>query len=347
MGSGQSIAGPIPRVALIGCGRIGSLWDEVDPGGPIRSHAGAWQRNPRARLAALCDADPERLRQAGQRRGIQACYQDFRELLAAERPDILSLCTGPECRLEPIQAALEAGTRLVLCEKPLAPDLATAQMIIHQVESAGAQLAVAHLRRWAPGIRAAAEQVRAGQIGTPQWAVAHYDKGLHNNGSHLLDLISQFLGLPTRITPLSGGREPGPHGDPTLDLLLHLPGAGGEFPAYLIGSDHRAFSLFELDILGTGGRLTLADKGQQIHLQVAADDPNWPGYRKLAPALVQPGGMSECWTRLTGELVEIHAGRVQAPACGGPQALAVMTLLEAARLAWQRGAPVSVEEVLS
>jgi predicted dehydrogenase len=211
--------------------------------------------------------------------------------------------------------------------------------------------------------------------------VAHYDKGLHNNGSHLLDLISQFLGLPVRITPLSGGREPGPHGDPTLDLLLHLPGAGGEFPAYLIGSDHRAFSLFELDILGTGGRLTLADKGQQIHLQVAADDPNWPGYRKLAPALVQPGGMSECWTRLTGELVGcevvaevrrvdvdgvaagrlddphagteqpfaevLHAGRVQAPACGGPQALAVMTLLEAARLAWQRGAPVSVEEVLS
>jgi predicted dehydrogenase len=327
---------------VIGCGRIGSLWDEGQPAGPARTHAGAWQRSGRVVLAALCDQDPARLAEAGARRRVQALYADYRAMLRQETPDLLSLCTTPDQRLGPITAALEAGARLILCEKPLARDLATAREIARRVQAARARLAVAHLRRWAPGIRAAAALVQQGRLGSPQWAVGHYDKGLNNNGSHLIDLLALLLGRPRRLVPLFGGREPGPGGDPTGDLLLLYP----DFPAYLLGADHRALSLFELDILGTAGRLTLSDKGNRIQLQVAGDDPLRPGYRCLHPEQSIPGRVAESWAYLVDELLEIQAGRRQDPACGIPEALGVMEVLEAARLAWARNGPVDIDEVL-
>lgn len=337
----------IPRVALIGCGRIGSLWDEADTEGPARTHASAWQRSGRAQLIALCDQDPTRLREAGRWRGIDARYLDYRAMLERERPDLISLCTPPEVRLAPIEAALAAGVRWILCEKPLATDLATAHRIAQRVREAGAVMAVAHLRRWAPGIREAVDLIHAGELGAPQWAVGHYDKGILNNGSHLLDLLARLLGLPRRVTTLGRDRAPGPHGDPTPDLLLEYAGQAGEdFPVYLVGSDFRRFSLFELDILGTRGRLTLTDKGNQIRLHGLMDDPRYPGYRNLVETRVLPARLGDSLELAVAELLDMHAGRVQSSACGLDQALEVMGLVETCRLAHQRGIPLDLAEVI-
>ena len=73
--------GKIYRVAIAGCGRMGKL------------HAVGYANEPRCRIVAV--ADPQQVRAAelvaGGAPGAKV-YADYRQMLAAERPDLVSLC---------------------------------------------------------------------------------------------------------------------------------------------------------------------------------------------------------------------------------------------------------------
>ena len=73
----------------------------------------------------------------------------FEEMLQTAKPDIVDICTPPECHAEHIRSALEAGCH-VLCEKPFVYDpalphetlLDTARELILLAESKGLMLGV-------------------------------------------------------------------------------------------------------------------------------------------------------------------------------------------------------------
>ena len=53
------------RVAIVGCGLIGTQWDAQAPDAPYSlTHAAGFSKHPGAELAALCDQDLARARQA-------------------------------------------------------------------------------------------------------------------------------------------------------------------------------------------------------------------------------------------------------------------------------------------
>src|SRR5215469_8312044 len=71
-------------------------------------------------------------------------------------------------------AALAAG-RHVLCEKPMAMNLAEAERMVAQARASGRTLGVAYYRRSYPKIHRAMELIRSGVIGQPvlAWATCH------------------------------------------------------------------------------------------------------------------------------------------------------------------------------
>ena len=99
-------------------------------------------------LVAVADPDPEGRAAAGERTGAQRLYADYRQMLADEDLDIVSVCPRmPDCHADMVIACAEAGVRGVFIEKPLTPSLHEADALLAACQEHGVKTAVAHAAR--------------------------------------------------------------------------------------------------------------------------------------------------------------------------------------------------------
>ncbi|HEX6972635.1 MAG TPA: Gfo/Idh/MocA family oxidoreductase [Limnochordia bacterium] len=174
------------RAGIIGCGTI------------ARSHAAAYTRHPRTVLSALADVRLEAAEQLAAAHGLDPshCYTDAAAMLAAEALDIVSVCTWPGLHAAMTVMAAEAGVRAVICEKPLATDLAQVDQMLSACDAAGTRLIVSHQHRFNPYCTEARRLLAAGAIGAPLQLYLQTGRGLLNNGSHYADMARYLLGDP-------------------------------------------------------------------------------------------------------------------------------------------------------
>lgn len=90
------------RAALVGTGAVAN------------SHARAVAAYPRAELVAVADLSLGKAQEFAGRYGIAAAYGDLDEMLAAEQPDVVLICTPPAPHREQSLAAFASGAHLSL-----------------------------------------------------------------------------------------------------------------------------------------------------------------------------------------------------------------------------------------
>src|SRR5207249_4352651 len=95
-------------LAVVGCGRIAG------------THLQALEGFRDARLVGVADVNEPAAVAAAESFGVRA-YRDYRDLLEAEAPDAVVVCTPPATHPEISLHALARGVH-VLCEKPFAVD---------------------------------------------------------------------------------------------------------------------------------------------------------------------------------------------------------------------------------
>jgi predicted dehydrogenase len=131
----------------------------------------------RAEIVACADTQPrtpstisvEGSRRANMQRtlavpGAPRAYQDYRELLSAEKLDIAILCPENSRHAEVVDAAAKHGVHMVT-EKPMAGRLHDALRMKAAAEQAGVALAVNWPIAWSPAVRRLKELLDAGVIG--------------------------------------------------------------------------------------------------------------------------------------------------------------------------------------
>lgn len=176
-------------VALIGCGGMG------------RQHLEALGRLGDFRVLALCDVSAEALRQVGEQYQVAARYQDYEQLLAEVKPDIAAVVTQTRGHLGPTLAALRQGVS-VLCEKPIAIDLAEADQMVAAAAASGAKLAINQQNHLHPAITRAVELVAEGLIGEVLLVRGRNKAGRRSGnefmemGTHVTDMMLRFGGTP-------------------------------------------------------------------------------------------------------------------------------------------------------
>lgn len=274
-------------VLIVGCGRIAGGFDEGRAGPPL-SHAGAYRAHGGFRLVACVEPDMAR------RNAFMAAWQVARgfatleEVLASGlRFDIASLCTPTADHAVALERLLAARPRAVLCEKPVTGDLAASRRIVADFAAAGVPLAVNHMRRFDPRMRALKNEIAGGAWGAVRSVAGLYNKGVLNNGSHLVDLIHLLLG-PLEPVAVAGVRQDGMPGDPTVDAVLQL---GDGTPVHLIGADARDYAVFDLDIVAEAGLVTLCDSGFRLATRRTRPSPRFAGYRDLDDGTVEATGL--------------------------------------------------------
>lgn len=342
MGDRGQDPGAVPAaVALIGCGAIGSAADETRGGSDVPlTHAGAISAAQGVELIALCDADEDRVQAAGEHWGVPASgrFTSFEAVFDAVQPDIVVIATPSSLRESVISAACAAGVRRLVIEKPVAPSLEEAMHVRRVLKTHNVDASVGYLRRYPAVLRDVAARVHAGALGSPCYVVVHYGKGFANNGSHALDLLAWLLGPAADVHVHGRCADDRANGDdPTFEATVRFRGEGGLIGATFLPSDHRAVSVFEIDIFGTAGRLRLTERGQRVELSRVAPDAAFPGYTALQPVVTfhdaAVDGMTALWA-------DVAAGREAS--CTYDDGLAALAVVEAARISARTGLRAAV-----
>lgn len=125
------------RVAVVGVGHLG------------RIHARIYAEHPGAELIAVVDTDADTARRVAEETGARPA-SSIDQL--PDDLDAVSIVVPTASHEEVALPLLERGIAC-LVEKPIAPDLASADRIIAAAERSGAALAVGHVERFQPGVR--------------------------------------------------------------------------------------------------------------------------------------------------------------------------------------------------
>ncbi len=190
------------RAAVIGLGFVGA-GDQVSGdalGQQVANldgtHAVALNQHPRVELAAGSSRDEGRRRRFTEREGVSKIYADWREMLAKEQLDIVSIATNSPYHAEIGIACADAGVKCIFCEKPITTKLSDADRFIDVCKERGARLVINHNRRWAPVYQIAKQAIADGEIGEVLHVTAHWTTGrLGNVGTHVFDAVRHLTGL--------------------------------------------------------------------------------------------------------------------------------------------------------
>jgi len=163
----------------------------IGTGGAARLHMQAYQGGAHTRPTAVCSRDRKRAEDFGAEFGVQA-YTSIEGMLAAERPDVVSVATLEWDHEAPVLLSLEAGCH-VLCEKIMAHTIPAGERMVAAARGAGRSLGVNYNYRSVPAHRLIREELERGGFGVPALFSAHMHAFLW---PHLLDLLRYFFGDP-------------------------------------------------------------------------------------------------------------------------------------------------------
>ncbi len=175
------------RAGIVGCGHIAQV------------HAEGYRATPGVTLVAAADIVPEALQAFGEKWGVEGRYTDYREMLAGENLDILSICTRNNQHVEPTLAGADAGVPAIYCEKPMAMNLEQADRMVNACEQAGSKLIVDHTMRFESNYVHVQELIDQGAIGdllTVEVTTIGDLGELTHNATHSFDTLCMFGGEP-------------------------------------------------------------------------------------------------------------------------------------------------------
>lgn len=328
------------RAAIIGLGRMGSTFDdEMTRGGAIflpYAHAPSYVASPLVELVAGADPHAEQRAIFGERWRVTSdhLYADYREMVARERPDIVSVCTTARNRHQIVLDLVEAGVKAIWAEKPFALSLAEADAMVEACREHNVALAVNCSRRWNPYFIETRRLIETKELGELLQITAYCQCGISHNGSHIIDTVRYLAG--GAVNWVWGEMESSEAAAADEDLM------GNGYLAFENGA--RAYlrmmptgvASWEFDVLGTKGRVRLVANCMEVEWTILL--PGGLRDRGLPAKVPFPLPTEVLGTGLnivTDLTTALETG--QSPRCSGVDGLAALEVALALRESHRRG----------
>ena len=127
--------------------------------------AAALREGTGCNLVAISRARAELAEPFAREVGARRWFPSWRDLVADPEIDAVYVATPVRFHAEQTIAAAAAGKH-VLCEKPMAMDVAECDRMIAACQAAGVTLGIAYYRRFYPVVARVKQLIDAGEIGT-------------------------------------------------------------------------------------------------------------------------------------------------------------------------------------
>ncbi len=259
------------RIAIIGAGRIGHV------------HARAVHAHPLAELALVCDPFETSARALAEIHGGSWCL-DPAEVFASDEVDAVIIGSPTRFHVEHILASVAAGKK-VLCEKPVALDLAEATYCVAELTDS-TDVMMGFNRRFDPTFSEIHRRVMNGEIGDlqqltvisrdPSAPPAEYVAGsggiFRDMTIHDFDIVRFFLGDIVEVVAIGTNVDAAIQAQGDFDqAMVTLKSADGKM-ATIINSRTCAFGYDQrLEAFGSRGALS-ADNLTATAVRKAASD---------------------------------------------------------------------------
>ena len=333
------------RTAIIACGTI------------ARVHARGWQgvKDQPVAIGAIADTHPDARREFGEFFGVpeDKRYADFREMLDAERPDFVDVCSWHQQHAEMVIAAAARRPKAILCQKPMAVDLGEADSMLTACERNGVKLVIAYQRPHHATWLAARDLIRQGAIGRVLQIQMDDGGNLLNTNSHNIRLALFLMDEPSvewvlgAVERTTDGVE---RGLPAEDACMGLVGVSGGATILIQGNLVRGLGQ-GCRVIGTDGVMefdTTRPPDDQIPSDAPMYMPEGPSarynteigvvryYGTRTSGWVQvEASWHDAWAHQCQEAIDWVEGRVTEPISRGERGRAVqeimMALYESAR----------------
>ena len=263
---------------IIGLGQIGMDYDfdHID-NDKIYTHSKAIRKHSKFKLVGAVDKSPKQRDRFEKRYGLPVF--DNIELAVQElKPDIIVISTPTQSHAQILLKVLNVyKPKIILCEKPLAYELSEAKNMVEMCKKENVTLFVNYMRRVDQGVLEIKKRIESGEIISPIKANVWYSKGILNNGSHFIDLLSFWLGELKSTEIINGGRLWN-NLDPEPDFKIEFNLGTAIFRS----AWEESFSHYTIELLSRSGRLFYDNGGNHIEWQAKSKDPNFSGYNILS-----------------------------------------------------------------
>jgi predicted dehydrogenase len=274
--------------AIIGCGGI-----------TLQNHLPGLALCPDVKVVALCDTDLATLERARQQTGVAITSTRHEDVVKREDVHAVIIAT-PNFTHRPIALDALAHGKHILCEKPLALNLAEAKAMAEAADRAGVRHMTAFTYRFVPAMRYLAHLVQRGDLGQPY----------HYRSCRLQDWGTRNLGW-RQVKKLAGTGELG-------DMLSHRI----DFAHLLIGPMNRLVADLKQWHPVRGGQSNELDDWVAILAEFQCGATGVLESSKLASGRneswrsldsVEINGSERSFVFITGEWNKLQSGRVGGP----------------------------------
>jgi predicted dehydrogenase len=310
------------KVLLIGCGNMAGGYDLLQPEEALPlAHAKAFRQHGGFELTSCIDPNTTQRQVFQSRWQVPQGYARWQDLPHhVGEFDVISICSPTGVHAEDIHSALALKPRLIFCEKPVTFHVAHTQQAVTDCATNQVLLAVNHSRRWSTEVQQLKQQLAQGQWGAVRSVSAVYNKGMLNNGSHMM--LNLFG--PLHITHVGQAVVDYFDADPSVDACLQT--ADG-VPVQLNVAHAQDYALFEMQIVTEKGVIDMEDGGARWRFRTAAPSAQLPGYNFLNHGeWIAP----QSSPALRNAMANLHDALTQgtALACTGIHALQAQSLCE-------------------
>ena len=216
-----------------------------------------------ARLAGICDRNREANAELAKKLGTRA-FGSLDELLAADIR-VVYIATPVFAHCDQVAQCLKAGKH-VLCEKPLALNVAAAQAVVALAKAAKLQLGSGFMMRFHAQHQEALKLIQSGKLGKPVYARAQLScwyppmegnwrqdpsqgggGSLADMGVHCIDLLEMFFGPAASVSCHIGNIVHGYKSeDGAIAALTFANGALGTVDTFFCIPDEGSRNVLEL-----------------------------------------------------------------------------------------------------
>ena len=272
---------------VIGAGNIGAMYDSPISNN-FQTYSHAISANKSVELLGFIDTVIVKAKRASNVWGGRA-FKTLHDAMI-EKPNIVCVAVPDDQHFQTLMEIVAYQPDLVIAEKPLALYIDQATQLVKVYSQLKIPLMINYSRRYLPIFQKLQKEISEKRFGVFQTGVGYYGKGLLHNGSHLVDLIRMLIGeirIQHKFSELLDWSKL----DASVSLILNTL-EDKKIP--LLAVDAKNFSIFELALLFTGGRVRILQGGLYIEESVVKNDQLIEGFRGLKVESIYSTNASNC-----------------------------------------------------
>lgn len=314
------------RVLIIGCGNIAGRFDmNREPQLPPYTHAGAYHKNCNFQLVGCVEPNAERRKEFMQYWDIPAGYDTLHEVHSVTSDfDVISICSPTFNHQHDLEMAISMSPKLIFCEKPVTTSLSTTEELVQACGRHGISMAVNYTRCWDESINRLKMDIATQKYGELRAVNGIYNKGILNNGSHMVNLLQYLLG---KLEIICVGKSIQDYSidDETIPFWLET---NDGVSVQVNVANANDYSIFEMEFIFSRCVIRMEEGGLKWRVRKVQESGEFSGYRVLSDADYIQGDYPQAMTNAVNNIQQ-HLLESEQLNCTGMDALIAQKFIEA------------------